>query len=283
MDSHQRSKAMRDLLALTARPEIASMARQLFGSPVAPTAAKENKESPWRQIFAHWIFGIIVAGGVSYQGTDEVWIRCSVLAGLCLWLIVDSWAILRGTRNRNLFGSLLTTFLVAIFSVSGYGIFMHDRDSQKQDALLGLTITEAHQPDANKPFSAEFLIVNNSRISMPTTRARCEINDMLFADGGQFDHTTVFSPPQVYESPLRAGGDGETYKCPALEHWLSIDSSLVCADVSVHVDYGLPFQKQGTTPEEKSMRLVTKKESDGFRWHQQNLTLPWGACTGVKI
>lgn len=191
--------------------------------------------------------------------------------------------ILEAHARRNLLAGLLTALLIAVFLVSGYAIYLNGIQVQRDAAFLGLSVTGTNQADATVPLFARFSIVNNSNVKMPRTRVRCAINDVDFPGIKLARNSIEIVHPQEYNSPLDAGGDGETYDCP-------FDSQMnngavvhpVCADVTMYVEYALPFEPRGY-PESKSVRLVTHKESDGFRWYPQNHNIPWGQCTGVEL
>jgi len=279
VDSSERSKAIRKLLDFTKNPEIANLAKRLFCSP--EEQPEHVKESAIRKISTHWIIAIVAGVGVSYEGVYEIWVRCGMLFSLCVWLVVDSWMILWRERKRNLIGGVLTAVLVVVFAGVGYATYASGIKSQRDAASNGLTIDETEPTDSERPFSAKFIIRNKSPIKITRTIVRCVLWDVTFPFA-QVDHDAMRSNGSLFASPLEPGGDGETYTCPEPEKISKGLGVPTCADISIEVEYALPFQKSGT-PESKEVRVYTHKEQNGFHWYPVNQTFPFGSCSGIRL
>jgi hypothetical protein len=286
LDSHQRSKSVQKLLALTADPEIAKIAKGILCvevvTPQSIKPSEDKKGSALRQISAHWIVGIIASVGVSYPGAHNVLVRCVSLGVLFVWLVGDSWAILWDRPNKNWVGAVLTLLLAVVFSGSGYSVYLNSIQAQKDAAFLDLLIKEDHQSDATKPLSAKFVVQNNGPFEISRTRVGCFLNDATTTEG-QF--SKMAGDPQTFDSPLRKGGDGETYSCPPIFDLFRFNGAaldITCADVTVEVEYALSFERKGM-PEFKSARLVAHKEKDGYHWNPENISQSWGTCTNIDL
>jgi hypothetical protein len=300
-ESRELKKIRRKLEVFSHRADIIPIAKENFCGPSSHNAEKqlspdipasESSQSseprttrPWREISTHWIIGILAGVGVSYQGSYEVLVRCGVLAILFFWLVSDSWIILWKRPRHLLLSTILTIILFFIFAGSGYAIYFNDLQSKKDAVSVGLTITAPSSSDLASPFLADFTIRNNSLITVPRTAVSCVVNDAKYANGTA-DHDLISSSPTSYDSPLLPGGDGETYRClgdaiPQTLRALGIEAgALTCVDITIQLEYAMPFEKKGT-PEQKFIRMVARRGENGFHWYQQNLTLPKGSCTGA--
>ncbi|HTA25274.1 MAG TPA: hypothetical protein VK763_17215 [Terriglobales bacterium] len=294
MDSHQKQKAWRQLLGLTKDPEIAGMAKQMFGAATIPD--KPTRERLGRVLeFFSLGFGL---GGLLYNviNPEPNFIFGSfLLAATILFFMFALWESTRWRISGKVI-SAICAILIFVMSdyawhqkiISGIAVALSKAKEEERKEAFQLLIGEISYDPGDNPLRSVFTYSNGSSLLIVLDNVVTTPRDLLLGPkDSTIDIQAISFIVPLQSKLLLPGGDGQSD--PFLEKLLGASGplgqltnkrgdkyALDCADLFIDVNYHLDSQPLSQLS--KRFRFVARTTKNGVRWRKEGINAPARFC-----
>lgn len=225
-----------------------------------------------KKLFWYPVAAIVIGTALAFAGHLEVLIRSVGILLLAIWLSVDLWIVLLGSklsqkrirRWKYVIGWTATsTLLIATMGIM-YWLLSVTLEEATDDSYHNLRATVT-LPASGDPFESQFTFTNGGKHQINSYQIKCGVNVLRTTPVMQFDHGFSDSKTDIYTTRLQPDGDAVTSLClEAIGDTVkALHLELQCADISPYFLFTVDSWPWGIY---KPFRFSVYKSGNSYQW-----------------